>query len=578
MDSNDKLLCANDKIISRNKKIYSKDNNIVNTFDKTESRIKYFNNLDVINVNPFLKNIINFSAINLKTFKKKLNVYYPYSSNLKLNEITKFFFSHQYTITNWDKVYKKNHLSALKLVCDFLNVEVSEVKNYEEADIVVSTFAEKTNFIGVSTYPFEIDIYPILDKKFFIFYSQIPLDENTSRGTFWFFAFMHHILHCFGLYHQCCEISSSCNSPGIFYMDSIYATIMQERTTFENYPQNLMPLDIEALKFLYKVKDTSRYRKWMDTGCSRGVVQTLIGDIVLELKPDRISKTFNLTLDPININPGPDFMTNLSVISKIANDKNSFNIVNGDAYVKEVMNYFEELNVYCSKITKDTKIITAGCNVKRINIFIQGNEKEFVVMDEKVKVTIIRKTTLTKILVDTNDYNDIEIEVFFLGSKLFDKFPEKIKFHFDEEVKHKKEKTEEEVKINLECYEDIKVEAPEPVLELVVAEKSLESGVVPENKPLVPSTEDDVGATIISNLQEEHYNEIINNFFNKFPDLSAKIEDEKVIDLLNVYGINYIAKKFKSKLKGRKFPMMAEMLEKKKSEFKNTSIVSDITQ
>jgi len=100
--------------------------------------------------------------------------------------------------------------------------------------------------------------------------------------------------------------------------------------------------------------------------------------------------------------------------------------------------------------------------------------------------------------------------------------------------------------------------------------------LIAENKyENMVANNDDLGHNIISNLHQEHYYEIIEQFFQNYPQYSTFTE-ERLINLLNRFGIEYIAKKFKNKLKGKSLPLMSEMLEKKKNEFKNTCFIINI--
>jgi len=701
MDSNEKLICQKERYILKNKKIYIKENNLeIKQFNKKNSFARYFNESELLNLNPFVKSIINFSALKLSSYKRKFRVFYQQKNSVKMNQIINFFFRENYVLNDWIENIKNNHILAFQLICDFINVNLVEVDNYEEADFIVSTFAEHLNFIGVGTSPHELDIYEILDGKIYIFYTYIPKEENTARGSFWFYSFMHHILHSLGLMHP--ESGKATSEPNLFNINSIYGTVMCSKHDVNNYPQTLMPLDIEALKFLYAVTESPRYRKWLNLSCPRNIIQSLTSEISLNLKQDKNHKIFNLSLDQINLSGSE--ITNLSVISRIANDKEGATILNNGCFIKEITVDYEELNIYASLFSSDVKIFAGGNNIKQINIYLQGKENEYIIIDEKRKITIIKKDLSNKIMVDSNYFTDVNIIVNILGDQVLENFPqnglmkinenkiikEEQPLVFNEESLYKvntKENTRESIRENTresirentkesqkestrekkerltnkitdkltevlteklterltdkiterlkeklakkidQKTNDRKVKLKEKEIEKLTDKNEIEELSKNLTKRLSERTNDsitrreetikvplelevenemkseierdvekiienlntnlksfeneneiatdDIGSNIVQNLQEEHYFEIIDKFFSRYPEYSSQ-PTEKIIDLLNAYGINYISRRFKSKLKGKKFPLMTEMLEKKKNEFKNTSLIDNI--
>jgi hypothetical protein len=72
-------------------------------------------------------------------------------------------------------------------------------------------------------------------------------------------------------------------------------------------------------------------------------------------------------------------------------------------------------------------------------------------------------------------------------------------------------------------------------------------------------------------LTPENYEEMIQSFFNVNTDFVYR-NDEKLLQLLKLYAVGYFIKKFKNKLKEDGFPLLPEILAKKKSEFKNIKI------
>lgn len=584
MSSKDPILCQKDKILFKNKKIFYAINNKVRKFNRDNSKIKYFSDNDISFVHNNIKNIIGFSALNLESYGNKIKVYYPEKLNDKLQEIIFFFFNRDYKIKNWNIIQKKNNLKAFQLVTDFLDIELIEVDKHSDADIVICNFIEQANFIGVSTFPHELDLYNILENKLYIFYPNFSENENSSRGSKRFYYFLHHILHCFGLKHYETPISTQCNTKNILYNNSLLSTLMFSELNLEFYPQTLMPLDIEALKFLYTLNNFTRYLKWLDLNCSKDIIQTLIGNLSLSLSPEKFSRIFNLSIDSFKLSNGSDFQTNCSVISKSANDKIGGTILASGCYYKQILVNYEELNIYASKIIEETKIIVSGNKVRKINIYLQGFEKDYYIDEQKIKIVIVHKKNKGVLLIDNNQYPNIDVELFLLGNKLLEKFPEKIK-NYNEfaniedsddekeiiELKNKIQQVDKKYFVDIAQNITPEINSEEPI--------NIEQSTIPKQSHLsqqsviVSEENDDVGNSIISNLQQEHYFEIIQEFFNKFPEM-INTPNEKIVDILNAFAVHYISRRFKNKLKGRNFPYMAEMLEKKKNEFKNTSFIN----
>ncbi len=612
----DTTLCRKDKIIFKNKKEYLKEKNLKTSYHKKNSKVKYISEDNFSKLNIFVRQLVDFSSLNLNAFQNKINIYYPQKTSDVLDEIMYFFFKKTFTITQVNEIHQKNHFSAANLICDFLNLRINEVYKYEDADIVVSFFQESTNFNGVATYPYELDLYKILNNKLYIFYSNIDNNSKSSPGTFIFLNFLHHLLHCFGLFHPDTEISNECNSPGIFYMNSHLATVMFHQTEFEKYPQTLMPLDIEALRFLYKERDASNYYRWLDYSLNKGIVQTLINPVILDIKPEKFSRVYNLTLDPFSLDSSSEYKSTMSLVSRDANDRIGANLVAFGSHIQEVKINYEEINVYASQFVGDTKIIVSGNNVKKINIYLKGFDSDYHFLENRLKTIITKLSSDKRITIDNNGFTDLEVEIFLIGNKVLDKFPEKFKYedNFGEDKsekdhQHKKRgktnmsrmdnnyfseikiietpkvEKEEEIEPTIPIYSRNKPQ-PEPKEDIKkIVQEIANNEIINPIKEKYPSIQDglkiseessnDVGENIIKNLQEEHYDEIIESFFKKYPGL-VYTPDEKLIHLLNLYGISYISKKFKNKLKGKNFPMMAEILVRKKNELKNNNLFNDI--
>lgn len=485
-----KIICEDNKIIYKNKKKYYNEVN----FDRTNSNIKYFLEKDLSNLNPSVRSIINFSALNLKKYNYKIKIFFSKNDTIQIDEVMYFFFRKTYLVDDWNKNAMEKMYEAFGMVCDFLGIELDVVEDYEDADIVLTCFSEKLDFYGVSTFPFELDLYKILNKKLFIFNSYLPADDNYSRGSFRFYIFLHHILHCFGLYH-----------PEKFIFDSTL-TVMSEG---DKYPASLMPLDIEALKFLYKVNDLKNYVDWIAFDSPTGVLQSLIGDIKLDIPPHY--KKYNLILNSVSLDKHQ-----YNYVSSFVDDRKGGSILCAGSKIKEVNVSCEILNIYVYYLEFNTIVNVISKNVKCVNIYIKDSERNLKIEEGVGKVRLGGNGVTLEILF--KEYLGVEIELYLM---------EESDFVFEESVKKKGVKFVEKIK---------------------------------ENKNEISYF-----------LSPESYEKMIDSFFKENPDFVYK-NDEKLIQLLKLYAVGYYVKKFKERIRDETFPLLGEILSKKKSEFKNTKI------
>jgi len=535
-----RLLCACEKDILKNKKNFYKNKGVPIDLTITRKKnvfspVSYITDTDIKKLNPFLASIVSFNRINLEYFGKNFNVFYANKNTEKIDNVIEFFFDKNYKLDNWIFQYSESHTNALKLVCDFLGCTVNEVYNYEEANIIVGNISNYLEFVGSSTNPFELDVFPVLDKKMYIFYSGMIQEDEVSPGSYWFFTFLHQILHIFGLVHPARNnrsmpgTSFEVNNPGLFSMNNILTTLMSNLDNpvdfvFNgkidwlglHYPRTLMELDIQALKFMYNVEINIEYLKWIDYTCSPDVVQTIVSGTDganLILQSDK-NTFFNLSLDQFYANPGADQVCNQAVISRDAVSKFGVSMLDKNSFINKVFVSYPELNVYTSRFLKDTDIIVDSDNVKSIKVYISGEIKDYNYLEENRKYFLKKKYTNKRVFIDTNGYF-VDVKFINCGYNLKE---------FVEEVK-KEEK-------------------------------------------VVPEEDREVGKAIIENLQEEHYEEILDAFYNSNFGLEFKnLTDEELLEILNEYAVDYIANKFKNKLVGIPFPKMGDII-RKKSELK----------
>lgn len=403
----DRLLCENGKLIFKNKKIFFKENNLEhNEFNKKNSLVKYFVESDLENLNPYVRSLINFSALNLNNYNRKIKVFYAGKNSVKLDEIISFYFRKKYNVKKWDDKNRKNHLDAFMMICSFLGIQLEASDNYEDSNFVLVNFSDNTNFVGVSTFPYELDLYKILGKKMFIFYSNF--ESDSSRGSLQYFFFLHHLLHSFGLYHP---ISDNINQDLI----NNYSTLMCDDIDIDAIPRTLMPLDIEALKYLYNVSNFKLYSNWLDFGCKKGILQTLIGDISLNVVTN--SGTFNLVLD--NYILGQD----VECMSNFVGDIQGGSVLGLYSRIKDVVIDCNNLNIYITKFMFDTGVVV-NSNCKGIKIYVSGGDDDYEMSDEGRVVRIVSRKTGYRLIVDYGRSGVGEVDLFLMGglgvSKEFD--------------------------------------------------------------------------------------------------------------------------------------------------------------
>jgi len=557
-------ICFCEKNLLKNKKRFCKKNNIsvdvhVTRKKNSSSGVNYISETTLQKLDPFTASIASFSALNPSFFNNTINVFYVNENTEKISNIVEFFSAQKdIHLSEWNESNKKNHSLALEHAFDLIGMQVVEVNDFGSANLVVGNIKEYLDVVGFFTCPYELDLYSFLENKLFLFYSGMFEDDETSPGSYWYHVFLHYIGHLLGLTHphgtssgtknmpgSCFEDNETTKNSGLFSMNSILTTHMSDISTnvpfvstsslidwqSTSFPRTFMSLDVKAIRFLYNVSSISeKYLTWQDTKCSPGVCQLLVSGpegINLKLNPDQdnYSPIYNLTLDPFTANPGIDSKTILSSISRPGVSSFGASILDEKSHISRVQNNYEELNVYSSFLLNDTLIVLSGPNCKNVNLYLGGNDSDYDIIDEDDKVEITNKINGKKLKVDFNNY-DLDVKLVLFGRN------------------------------TLVSYEHVQVsEAP----------AKQESTQQPSQPNISLENPENIGSYIIGNLTEEHYNEIVDSFFEINPkeDL-AGISMEHLTSIINDYAVSYIAERFKSKLVGKPLPLMAETVKKKR--------------
>jgi len=556
-------LCQCDKIINKNKKKYCKKNDINADFSVAKkkngnTKVNFVSEQSLKELDPYTSSITGFSCLNLDFYNKTLRVYYPSTGTAEIDKVIEFLVGESLELQPWVPEQRKNHSSALSHGLDFLGVKLVEVESYEEADLVVGNVKNYLDVIGYCSLPFELDVYPFLNEKLYIFYSGMYETDATAPGSYWYHAFLHYQGHVLGLAHPETTGSGSRimpgsgydddvknNNLGLFSMNSVLTTQMSSITqkvpyvsttdTVEwdslSYPRTFMTLDLKALRFLYGVdKVNPQYLTWTDTSCSDGVTQLVVSGTegaTLNLKPnpDAYSPVFNLSLDSFSGNPGVDSISSFSLISRSAKSTRGASILDSESHISRVLTDFEELNAQTSFLKNNVEIVISGTNAKKISLYLGGYEKDYKLTEEAHRVEVVNKHNKKTLQVLFNNFK-VDINLFFFG----------------------RNKIMDYEQVERELNKETIVTTPEPI-------KPIES----------PSENQNIGEFIINNLDEEHYNEIVNSFFEVNPrENLSNISDQELVNILNDYAVSFITERFKHKLVGIPLPKMADALRRKK--------------
>ena len=399
--------CPNEKNLIRNKKKFCKNNNIEINCKYNDLIVGYIREDLIKNANPFLKALIGLSYLKIET----LNIYYCENKE-DIPDICKFHFDEEYSII--ENIHKKNNFNAISNICDFLKIECNIVDNIYDANIVIVSLKEYLHWTFCSSSPYEIDLFTPLNNKQFIFYNGIDNDDNTDPGSYNYMIFIASFLKSLGLNLPKFKMpASSKNSSGLMDMNNIYNTVLSfnhKNLKFINnsstinwegfsYPISPMPLDIQALRFMYNIIP-NECTKWIDVNCSENTTQTLVGKNI-SLQIEEYDSDYILNLDQYNANP---FIDNQNVnTTHIRNNSSQYGITLLDnlSTISNIDISCKYLYLYSSQFNND---ITINVNADKIKIFLIGKDSDYEIENNDNIVKIIKNTKIN-IITECLDIN-----------------------------------------------------------------------------------------------------------------------------------------------------------------------------
>ena len=550
-------LCACDKILNKNKKKFCRKYDIEADFSvakkrNEKNRVVYNSDSSIKNLDPYTGSITGFCNLNLDFYNHQFHVFYPNEKNNQVNNVLEFFSGQSLDLQEWTPEQKNNHSLALQHAFDLIGAKLVEVDNFNDADFVIGNIKEYLDTTGYVTLPFELDVYNVFKEKMYIFYSGLYNSDETAPGSYWFHAFLHFIGHSLGLAHPETSGSGSRimpgsgyqeniknNNLGLFSMNSILTTQMSSISQSlpyissndsvdwqsTSYPRTYMTLDLKALRFLYNITDISpEFLKWTNNSCENGITQLLVSDsqgLTLKLEPnaDNFSPSFLLSLDPFSGNPGIDSISSFSLVSRPAQSVSGASILDSESFISRVLNNYEELNVQSSKFYENTEIVISGSNAKKINLYLSGFQKDYDISDETNGIEIVSKNNNKKLSILYNGF-DVDVNLVLFGRNQILDYEHAQNFQKEE---------------------------------------------IPPNNNSPETNAENIGKFIIENLKQEHYDEIVDSFFevNSREELS-NISEPELIHILNDYAVSFITERFKHKLIGIPLPLMANTVKTKR--------------
>ncbi len=362
-----------------------KNNNIQKKNLKLRSisnpRVSYITNGEWNKLNIFLRSIVGISYLNLAQYNKTFKVVFPDRTNTEIqNYINAKYPGFNIKLTKWTTPQITNVLSAYGLITDFLGVKLEASTIFDTADFVIC-LVSGINGGGDASFPWELDFYTETNNKLYIFLSTEYVSYSWNRGTYYYSLIMHLICHTLGLAHTYDNGNNSEIMPGadfqsgeigqgLSYSNNNLSTLMTRYqvipSSFEKdatvYSRTLMSLDLQALRFYYKVGNNPTYiQKWIDFNGPIGVTQTMVtpdeGGIINLVQPPTLEfSIYNLNLYPLEVAPYSGKNTPYDLMS-------SYNL----GYGGNNINYFTTYTT--NFIDINSKIIRVKSNYTTTNIF-----------------------------------------------------------------------------------------------------------------------------------------------------------------------------------------------------------------
>jgi len=413
---------------------------------KLTGKVSYVPDAEYNKLNPYLKSVCGKSYLNLGAFNNTIKVYYGTSAEQDTINLNKALSSgippyDPTTSLDWNEGNKGLMLAALLLHANFLNVTISFVNTYDEADFIAYLASNLSAglgsiSLGSSSIPSQIDTDPNLNGKLYVVFNNTVFSPFPNEvGNIYFWTMIHEVAHTYGLGHPHDTLNDTVVMPGssriggteysnqgFFDANNLLMTIMSYVYTSQYYftdpatgvteyltnqPRTLMPLDLQSYRFLYKVSNNQKYvDNWIDLKCSPDVVQTIVSTnngVDLDLTTiDDLS--FNLNMTKFNANPIQDNANSYSNISSSSlsyvgapcltdpGKKPSYraSLLDCNSFIKTVTVAYPQFNLFAGTIPNNITINAIG-NEQLINIYLKCRAKNYTVTKTPTLTTIQNK-------------------------------------------------------------------------------------------------------------------------------------------------------------------------------------------
>jgi len=435
---------------------------------KLTGKVSYVPDAEYNKLNPYLKSVCGKSYLNLGAFNNTIKVYYGTSAELDTINLNKALSSgippyDPTTSLDWNEGNKGLMLAALLLHANFLNVTISFVETYDEADFIAYLAANLSAglgsiTLGSSSIPSQIDTDPNLNGKLYVVFNNTVFSSFPNEiGNIYFWTMIHEVAHTYGLGHPhdtlndtvimpgCTSLAGTeFSNQGLFDANNLLMTIMSYVYTSQYYftdpatgvteyltnqPRTLMPLDLQSYRFLYKVSNNQKYvDNWIDLKCSSNIVQTIVSTnngVTLDLttfeSPDF---TYNLNMTKFIANPIQD---NANTYSNISSSSLSYigapcltnpgkkpsyraSLLDCNSYIKTVAVGYPLFNLFAGTIPNHITL-NANENSRLINVYLKCRAKNYTVTKTPTLTTIQNK--INKCIITVNNLETSEVFIYY---------------------------------------------------------------------------------------------------------------------------------------------------------------------